>query len=100
MDLNATVAWIKGNPYATFLIGLATAHRRLIFRYGILAVLKTSVGRRVALGDADDVLADIDDFRAELVQDIAEAKEADAAKAAASAQVHAETSAPAPEKAS
>ena len=88
MDLNATVAWIKSNPIAMLLIGVATAHRRLVFRYAILGVLKTALGRRVLLGNADEVLADFDDFRAELVEDLAEAKAADAKKALESSQAH------------
>lgn len=75
----AADAWVRAHPYVFAACAAASAHRRLIFRCIILGVLKTAVGRRVLLGNADEVLADFDDFRAELAQDIAEAKAADAA---------------------
>lgn len=78
----AADAWIHAHPYVMTALAAASAHRRLVFRWAIMAVLKTSIGRRILLGHADEVLADFDDFRSELVQDIAEQKAADAAAAA------------------
>ena len=83
----AADAWAHAHPYVLTALAAASAHRRLVFRVIILSVLKTAIGRRILLGDADEVLADFDDFRAELAQDISEAKAADAAKAAALASV-------------
>lgn len=81
-QLLAADAYVHAHPYALATLAAASAHRRLIFRALILAVLKTKVGRYLLLGHADEVLADFDDFRAELVQDIAEAKAAEAAPVA------------------
>lgn len=78
----AADAWIHAHPYALAALAAASAHRRLVFRAVIMGILKTAIGRRILLGKSDEVLADFDDFRAELVQDIAEAKAAEAAKAA------------------
>ena len=81
----AVDAWMHAHPYAMTALALATAHRRLVFRWVILGMLKNATIRRILLGHADDVLADVDDFRAELKDDLAEAAAADAAKAAKSA---------------
>jgi hypothetical protein len=86
--INAADVWVHAHPYVLAAFALASAHRRLVFRYLIMSVLKTATGRRILLGNADEVLADFDDFRAELKQDLDEAKASDAAKAlAAPAQV-------------
>lgn len=95
MDLNALAAAVHNSPTAMLLLGFAAAHRRRLFRWGILGVLKVPLLRRVILGHPDEVLADVDDFRAELKEDMEEAAKEDAAAAAASAKAHAAASAPA-----
>lgn len=81
--LLAADSWVRANPYAMLAIGLATAHRRAIFHWAILAVLKVAPVRRVLLGRPDEVLAVVDDFRAELKTDLDEAAaKADLGKAA------------------
>lgn len=78
--LLAVDALIHAHPYVLAALAAASAHRRLLFRWAILAVLKNAAARRIILGHADEVLADVDDFRTELKQDLDEAAAADAKK--------------------
>ncbi len=80
MSIDVINAWIHAHPLALAGLALASAHRRLIFRCAILALLKNAVVRRIALGNASEILADVDDFRAELKADLDEAAAANAAK--------------------
>ena len=85
LALSASVdAWIHANPYALAAVALATAHRKAIFKYVVLNAVKKWPW---LLGKQSEILADIDEFRADLkdAMDAAAAAKAaaDAAKAAA-----------------
>ena len=72
-----------GNPLIVMAASLAVQNRLLLLHWAVLGILKVSWLRRIMLGNADEVLASVDAFRAELKADLDEAKAADAAKAAA-----------------
>lgn len=80
----AADAWFHAHPYALAAAAAASAHRRLLFRYALLGALKTKLGRRILLGDEDEILQDLDDARQIIkeVVDKAKAEEAASAKPA------------------
>ena len=59
----AADAWIHAHPYALAAFAAATAHRKAIFKYGVLALIKRFPW---LLGKESEILADIDEFRSDL----------------------------------
>lgn len=78
--VHAVDAWAHAHPYVLTAGAAATAHRKAIFRYVVLGAVKRWPW---LLGKEDEVLADLDEFRAEFKTDMDEAKVAEAAKKAA-----------------
>ena len=81
MDLNHLLSVVAANPYLTWALGVASANRLLILHYLGLAITKIPFLRRIFLGHAEEVLATLDAFRAELLADIEEEKALKATKA-------------------
>jgi hypothetical protein len=73
----AADAWVHAHPYALSALAAASAHRKAIFRLVVLGAVKRWPW---LLGKGPEVLADIDEFRADLKESLDEAA---AAKAAA-----------------
>ena len=76
----AADAWIHAHPYALATLAAATAHRKAIFKYVVLAAIKKWPW---LLGKESEILADIDEFRA----DLKDSMDAAAAAKAAAAQI-------------
>lgn len=76
-------AWIHANPYALAALALASAHRKAIFKHVVLAAVKKWPW---LLGKRSEILSDIDEFRADLVEAMDAAAAEAAAKAAAASK--------------
>ena len=76
----AADAWIHAHPYALSALALASAHRKAIFKYVVLAAVKKWPW---LLGKESEILADIDEFRSDLKDSMDAAAAAQAAKKAA-----------------
>jgi hypothetical protein len=70
-------AWAHAHPYILTALAAASAHRKAIFTHVVLAAVKRWPW---LLGKESEILADVDEFRADLKESLDEAA---AAKAAA-----------------
>lgn len=71
-------SWAHAHPYFLTALAAASAHRKTIFKFAVLGAVKKWPW---LLGKEPEILADIDEFRAELKADMDEAAASKAAQA-------------------